>query len=139
MEQVPELAICLSHPFVFSVRHDVKQSADRWTGSRDGSVLKVVASYLALCFNDRVHTGDKNFQILSFRTQKLLRKHRAGNFKDAPQKAIDERSRDPIPQAAGEHGSPLIFEIIQLFEITVLDEKLRLTLPNAHAAPQLRN
>ena len=63
----------------------------------------------------------------------------AGRFENPAQETIHEERRDAVSQPAGQHRAAVEFEILDLLQESVVDQKFRVALRHPHAAPDLRH
>ena len=76
---------------------------------------------------------------LQLGSQHLLSEDAARLGEHAPEESFHKLPGDPIPQAARVDRFAFVFEILELFEESFLDEILGTTLVQEHPAPDLRN
>ncbi len=91
-----------------------------------------------LCLDDVFDAVDEHLQALGLRLEDLLGEHRLRVIEDLAQKAVHEALGDAVAQAAGEHRSALVLEVLQRFQVTALDQVGGVTLLGVDARPDFR-
>src|ERR1035441_5963734 len=138
-KQSAELRVVEVLPLVLPVHHNMQEGPQRRTSFLTAAIVEITLGDTFVGFNHVLHAVGEDVVILCLGSKHLLGKDRMRVMEYAPEETEDESLRNAITKTTGEHLLAAVLEVPALLKVAMLNQKLRVALFHAHAAPDFRD
>lgn len=117
----------------------MQQGLQRWAGIIDAAIIEIALGHPLLGLDDVLHAVDEHLQILRLGLENVGAEHGRRVVENLAQETMHEMFGDTIAQPTGQHLPAIVLEVLQRFQIAMLDQESGLPVLDAQARPDFRN